>query len=215
MHIEILTEDSSGKALLECLLPKIIANPGELTYRLHSYRGVGRIPKGLSTSQPRHRILLEQLPRILEGYGQTSGIDAVVVVLDSDRHDCFALLTELNSLVAQCKTPPRTLFRLAIEETEAWYLGDEEALKTAYPKCKNPVLSKYKQDSVCGTWELLADAIYPGGSAAVKKAGWPKPGEIKHEWAEKIGPLMDVEKNRSPSFMKLRDGVRTLVADLN
>ena len=104
------------------------------------------------------------------------------------------------------------MFRLAIEEIEAWYLGDQDALLAAYPKAKQDVLGKYAQDSVCGTWELLADAVYPGGSAAIKKVGGRLPGQVKDEWAEKIGPLMDLERNVSPSFGKLRDGLRRLVA---
>ncbi|MCL1500543.1 hypothetical protein M3O40_14855, partial [Xanthomonas nasturtii] len=51
------------------------------------------------------------------------------------------------------------------------------------------ILSGYQQDSICGTWELLADAVYPGGSAAIIKAGWPLPGEVKHEWADHICPI--------------------------
>jgi hypothetical protein len=36
-------------------------------------------------------------------------------------------------------------------------------------------------------------------------------GQIKHEWAKKIGPLMDPEKNLSQSFRKFRDGLRKIV----
>jgi hypothetical protein len=60
---------------------------------------------------------------------------------------------------------------------------------------------------------LLADAVYPGGSVAIKKAGWPLPGQVKHQWAERIGPLLDPDSNGSPSFGKLRDGLRRLVAE--
>ncbi len=52
-------------------------------------------------------------------------------------------------------------------------------------------MKNYVQDSVCETWELLADAVHTGGSSAIKKAGWPLPGQVKHEWAKKIAPLMD------------------------
>jgi hypothetical protein len=104
------------------------------------------------------------------------------------------------------------MFRLAIEEMEAWFLGDRQALVTAYPRAKKDVLNRYRQDSVCGTWELLADAIYQGGSQAIKKAGWPLPGTLKHEWVEQIAPHMDVSANASPSFCKFRDGIRRLVA---
>jgi hypothetical protein len=85
MHIEILIEDSSGEQLLKSVLPHILGPQGEPhTWRLHSYKGIGRIPRGLkTTADAAKRILLDQLPRILRGCAKTPGIDAVVVVLDS------------------------------------------------------------------------------------------------------------------------------------
>lgn len=215
MHIEILVEDSSGQTLLETLVPKLFGAQGEPhTWRIHSYKGIGRIPKNLNAKgDPTKRMLLNQLPKLLRGYGNTPGIDAVVVVLDSDRRDCVDFLAELQALVAGCNPAPNTLFRIAVEEMEAWYFGDRQALLSAYPKAKIDVLNRYQQDSVCSTWERLADAIYPGGSAAIKKAGWPLPGQVKHEWAEKIGPLLEPDQNISPSFGKLRDGLRRLASE--
>jgi hypothetical protein len=214
MHIEVLVEDSSGAKLIEVLLPAVIGPHGEPhTWRVHSYKGIGRLPAGLSAkADPAKRALLDQLPRVLAGHGQTPGHDAVVVVLDTDRRDCKVFLKELKALLRKCRPAPNTLFRLAIEEMEAWFLGDRQALLAAYPRAKKDILLRYKQDSVCGTWELLADAVYPGGSAAIRKAGWPLPGQLKHEWAQKIGPQMDIDRNQSPSFCKLRDGLRRLVA---
>lgn len=215
MHIEILVEDSSGEKLLQMLLPQFLGPQGEPhTWRLHAYKGIGRIPKGLvMKADPAKRILLDRLPKVLRGYGKTPGIDAVVVVVDTDKRDCVAFLDELKGVAATCNPVPITLFRLAIEEIEAWYFGDQDALLAAYPRAKQDVLGKYIQDSACDTWELLADAVHLGGSAAIKKAGWPLPGQVKHEWAEKIGPLMKPERNISPSFGKLRDGLRRLVAE--
>jgi len=213
MHIEFLVEDRSGEKLLSQLLPQILGQHGvPHTWRMKAYKGIGRIPQGLSgKADPAKRILLDQLPRLLQGYGKTPGIDAVVVVLDTDRRDCIEFLQELRALAARCKPTPRTLFRMAIEEMEAWYLGDRAALQKAYPRAKREVLARYVQDSVCNTWELLADAVHAGGATAIKKAGWPLPGEIKHEWAEKIGPWMRIDQNASPSFGKLRDGLLRLV----
>jgi hypothetical protein len=213
MHIEILVEDSSGRKLLEILLPKVLGDNGSVhTWRLHSYKGVGRIPGKLSSkNDPSKRILLENLPRILRGYGRASGVDAVVVVLDSDKRNCKVFLKELQKMRAACGRIPTTLFRLAIEEMEAWYLGDREALLKAYPRVRNDVLTRYTQDSLCDTWELLADAIHPGGVKAIKDNGWPLPGQLKHEWAEQIGPWLDIDRNVSPSFKKLRDGLLRLV----
>ena len=214
MHIEFLVEDSSGERLLEQLLPQILGEQGSLhTWRLKAYKGIGRIPQGLSgKADPAKRILLDQLPRVLQGYGNTPGIDAVVVVLDADRRDCKKFLQELKAVAARSKPSPRTLFRMAIEEMEAWYLGDREGLLKAYPRAKREVLSRYVQDSVCNTWELLADAVHAGGVAAIQKAGWPLPGQVKHEWAEKIGPHMRIDQNTSPSFMKFRDGLLHLTS---
>jgi hypothetical protein len=215
MHIEILVEDSSGERLLAAVLPKLLGEQGAPhSWRVHAYKGIGRIPKNLNVdTDPAKRILLDRLPRLLHGYGRTPGIDAVVIVLDTDKRNCEDFLTELKALAAGCNPAPNTLFRLAIEEVEAWYLGDRQALSEAYPRAKTDVLNRYVQDSPCDTWELLADAVYPGGSAAIKKSGWPLPGQVKHEWAEKIGPLLDPDRNVSPSFGKLRDGFRRLTAE--
>lgn len=213
MHLEFLIEDSSGEKLLQALLPKLLGDQGAPhSWRVHGYKGIGRVPMGLkATGDPSKRILLDQLHRLLRGYGKTPGIDAVVVILDSDRRNCRTFLAELQALRDECNPAPNTLFRIAIEEMEAWYFGDRIALLQAYPRAKKEVLDRYRQDSVCGTWEMLADALHPGGAEYIKKTGWPLPGQIKSEWAERIGPLMDPERNASPSFGKLRDGVRRLI----
>ena len=105
---------------------------------------------------------------------------------------------------------PRTLFRIAIEECEAWLLGDCNAVKAAYPKARGSVLGGYVQDSICGTWEVLADAVYPGGSARLKRIGYPETGAAKSDWALNIAPHMDVDQNQSKSFQVFRDGIRKL-----
>jgi len=215
LHLEILVEDSSGAKLLSVLIPKILGEQTPFhTWRLHSYKGIGRIPAGLVPgSDPNKRILLDQLPRILRGYANTPGIDAVVVVLDTDKRNCVAFLSELNSMAEECcSSGLKIVFRLAIEEMEAWYFGDRTALLRAYPRAKQQVLNAYEQDSQCDTWESLADAIYPGGSPAIKMAGWPLPGQVKHEWAEKIAPFMKPDRNESTSFNKFRNGLQLLVA---
>lgn len=52
---------------------------------------------------------------------------------------------------------------------EAWLLGDEKAIEEAYPQAKMPLLRKYVQDSIVGTWEYLADVVYSGGVNALKR----------------------------------------------
>jgi hypothetical protein len=214
MHLEVLVEDSSGAKLVEALLPQIIGQLGAVhTWRVHPYRGIGRLPDGLvAKADPAKRALLDQLPRLLSGYGKTPGVDAVLVVLDNDQRDPVTFLQELEGVLDQCHPAPEAQFHLAVEEIEAWLLGDRNALLAAYPRAKKDVLNRYKQDSICGTWETLADALYPGGSLAVRKAGWPLPGQIKHEWVEQVSGCMDVETNDSPSFCRFRDELRALVS---
>ncbi len=213
MHFEVLVEDQSGKNALEQILPKILgANYTHHSWELRSYRGLGRIPKNLrGKTDPQKRILLDRLPQILQGYGQSlSDAASVIVVVDLDKRDCMALKRELLQVLDSCNPQPRTLFRIAIEETEAWLLGDRNAVKAAYPKARDSVLNRYTQDSICGTWEVLADAIHPGGSARLKREGYPAAGQAKCAWARQIAPHVDVDKNQSRSFQVFRDGVKKL-----
>ena len=218
MHFEVLVEDQSGSIALECLLEKILgANGTAHTWIIRPYKGLGHIPKNLHRAPDRKkRLLLHHLPRILRGYGRSfkrSGLpSAVIVVVDLDQRDCVAFKRELLAVLEACTPRPRTLFRIAIEESEAWLLGDRAAVKQAYPDAKDSVLKRYEQDSICGTWEVLADAVHPGGSGKLKESGYPVTGNAKCDWAENIAPCMDVDENRSPSFRVFRDGVRKLAA---
>ena len=109
-----------------------------------------------------------------------------------------------------CNPRPKTRFCIAIEEGEAWLLGDLPAIRSAYPNAKVDILNCYENDSICGTWEILADAIFAGGSGALKSNGWQAVGTEKSAWSEKIAPLMDVDNNGSPSFRYFRRNLREL-----
>ena len=217
MHFEILVEDRSGSIALDCIMEKIFgANGSDHFWEIHSYKGLGHIPKNLrGVTDPKKRILLDRLPKILQGYGRSLdkiGLPAaVVVVVDLDDRDCLTFKQELLDVLNACRPRPRTLFRIAIEESEAWLLGDRDAVKAAYTGAKDSVLNGYVQDSICGTWEVLADAIHPDGSARLKKSGYPATGIAKCEWAENIAPHLDVDRNRSRSFQVFRDGVKALL----
>jgi hypothetical protein len=213
MHFEVLVEDRSGSIALNLILKKILGTDlGANSWRIHDYRGAGRIPRGLrGTTDPQQRILLDRLPQLLRGYGKSlQDSSAVIVVVDLDRRNCMTFKQKLRDVLAACDPRPRTLFRIAIEESEAWLLGDHKALKKAYPMARDSVLNGYKQDSICGTWEVLADAVNRGGSAPLKRAGYPEAGQAKCEWARNIAPHMDVDQNQSKSFQVFRDGIRKL-----
>ncbi len=215
MHFEVLVEDASGKRALDTLFPKIIGD--RHTFKVTEYRGIGRIPRNLkSSTDARNRLLLNQLPRLLKGYGKAfAGYSAdypavVVLVCDLDDRCLKSFRQELFAVLNACNPKPETRFCIAIEEGEAWLLGDVPAIKTAYPNAKLDILKRYRNDSICGTWEVLADAVFTGGSGALKSGGWQAVGTEKSAWSEKIAPLMDVENNASPSFQYFRKNVREL-----
>jgi hypothetical protein len=205
MHFEILVEDQSGKKTLDILIPKIIGNSH--TFKVHSYKGLGQIPRNLAGSTDvSKRILLDRLPRLLRGYGKTFSSypadysAAVILVCDLDDRCLKQFRTELICTLESCSPRPETHFCIAIEEGEAWFLGDISAVKAAYPKAKDAILQGYVNDSICGTWERLADAIFPGGAKVLSEKGGAGIGFEKSVWAEKITPHMNWQDNASPSF---------------
>jgi len=209
MHFEILIEDQSGKEAMEILLPKLLGS--EITFEIHPYKGLGHIPEGLRPgSDPSKRKLLNELPRLLQGYGKVPGCGTIIVVCDLDNRNKKQFLSELQSVLDNCNPKPEVFFFLAIEEFEAWYLGDLSAVREAYPNAKSNVLSNYKNDSICGTWEILADAVYKGGHKTLLKKGWQAIGEQKRIWAKAISPYMDVDNNISPSFKEMYAKLRTI-----
>jgi hypothetical protein len=215
MHFEILIEDRSGKEALDILMPKIIGVTH--TFKVYAYKGIGRIPKGLRTrDDASKRILLEQLPRLLRGYGNAfagfpgSYPAAVVVVCDLDDRCLKTFRQELLTVLEGCRPKPETRFCFAIEEGEAWFLGDINAIKRAYPKVDDKIINNYRNDSICSTWELLADAIFPGGSRALSAKGWQAIGAEKAAWSREITPYMDMENNTSPSFNYFRTRILEL-----
>ncbi len=216
MHFEVLVEDQSGKKALDILIPKIIGN--QHTFRVIEYRGIGHIPKNLkSSTDASKRILLDQLPRLLRGYGRTFASyrkdypAAVIVVCDLDDKCLKAFRQDLFAVLGACNPRPETRFCIAIEEGEAWLLGDIPAIKTAYPNARDNVLNSYKNDAICGTWELLADAISQGGANGLKNKGWQAVGTEKSIWATRIAPHMNVEANSSPSFRYFRQKIQELM----
>lgn len=215
MHFEILVEDLSGKRALDILIPKILGN--QHSFRIINYRGVGRIPKDLTNrTDISKQFLLTQLPKLLQGYGHAfagyppSYSAAVIVVCDLDDKCLKAFRREFFAVLNACAPKPETRFCIAIEESEAWLLGDIPAVKSAYPKAKEGLLNGYQNDAICGSWELLADAVFRGGSSALRKKGWQAVGREKSDWAENITPHMDVDANASPSFRYFRDKLRDL-----
>ena len=212
MHFEVLVEDRSGKTALDILIPKIIGD--QHTFKVIPYRGIGRIPQNLtSPADASKRQLLDQLPRLLRGYGKTYPPNypaAVILVCDLDAKCLRTFRQELFAVLNGCHPKPETRFCIAIEEVEAWLLGDIPAIRATYPKAEVNVLNRYENDSICGTWELLADAVCNGGSSELKIKGWQAVGREKSLWSENITPRLDVDNNTSPSFRYFQRKLREL-----
>lgn len=216
MHLEVLVEDKSGSIVVRHLLHKIkdALNHETFSFNIHPYKGIGKLPAGLkSSTEPRKRILLDQLPRLLQGYGRSlRGYGAVAVIVDSDDKDCAELKKELNEILQNCDPKPTAVFCIAVEEIEAWLLGDKHAVLQAYPHAKKNILDEYNQDSICGTWEVLADSLCAEKAIGLKKLGIFEIGKRKIDWANHITPLIDLERNQSPSFQYFVRKITTLIS---
>lgn len=216
MHFEILVEGQSEVTALSILMSKIIGeykNPH--TWKIHKHQGIGKIPDN-PAERPniKDKTLLHNLTAKLRAYGAEEDPNLVVVVLVDldDKVDCVAFKSELVALLDYCDKKPRSLFRIAIEELEAWYLGDLVALKFAYPDIKQDIFDDYIQDSQSGTWEILAEAFYPGGLNALHAKGKRSSLVLQEKttWTKNICPHLNVEQNQSLSFCYFRDDLRRM-----
>jgi len=124
MHFELLVEDQSGKKALDILVPRIIG--GGHTFKVHAYRGIGHIPGNMrDTKDAGKRILLDNLPKLLKGYGKAfAGYPkdyraAVILVCDLDDRCLKTFRNDLFGVLNACDPPPETRFCIAVEEGEA------------------------------------------------------------------------------------------------
>ena len=216
MHFEILIEDASGRVLLEQIVPKILGPKGKPnTYRIVNiqelkYRVMAELPRKQAKTLPWDVILFQTLDIQLRAYSKAlvRKNSVVVIVVDLDSRRLGPFRTKLESLFQMNAPNLEGGVRLAVEEIEAWILGDKAAVRRAYPLVKEYILTSYEQDSVCETWEVLADAVFHGGSERLAEFGYPQIGREKCRWAENIGQYMDVDTNHSPSFRAFRDLLR-------
>lgn len=203
MHLEFLVEEPSAEAALLEFLPRLVAP--SVTFQIHAHQG--------------KKDLLDSLPGKLKGYRRWLPADhRVVVLIDLDRDDCRKLKARLDKLAQEAKLTPRSsagqgvkpqvLNRIAIEELEAWFFGDVEALRAAYPRVPSTLSAKSAfrdPDRIRGgTWERLEQVL--------QRAGYFKAGLAKIAAAREIAKHMQPDRNRSKSFCVFRDGIRALLA---
>ena len=196
-RLEVLVEEPSAEAALNALLPKIVPEAG---FQIIPFNGKSD--------------LLRKLPVRLRDYTYywaESGL-RIVVLLDRDGDDCVELKARLVEIANKARLPGEaTLFRIVIEELEAWFLGDVPALNAAYPRVplslENQTKFRDPENVPGGAWEGLEHVL--------QKHGYHRKGLQKVRAASEIAPHMDIENNRSKSFQVFRDGLRRLVKEGN
>ena len=131
-------------------------------------------------------------------------------MVDRDDDECEELKARLEKMAADAELVTRSVAkkkayvvvnRLAIEELEAWYFGDWEAVRAAYPRAPQtaPAKAKYRVPDAIkgGTWEAFERLL--------QSAGYFAGGLPKIEAARTVAEQMLPSRNTSPSFKALRD----------
>ena len=205
MHFQFLVEDQSSAVLIKRIMDSIIKDDAINTYNCKSFKGIGGFTKKNTVKETHSGKLLNDLAIYMRGFQRgLQGIEAsLIIVLDNDENDPEEFKSQLNNVADMNSIQMDYVFCIAIEEIEAWLLGDESAIQKAYPKYKKNVLHDYQQDNICGTWEVLADVVYKGGMHEIKmkKMSYMEIGKLKSEWADRIGSQMIFANNKSPSFI--------------
>ena len=147
-HVEVLTEEPFREAFLEVLLPRLMP---QATFAVHSFQNKQSLLNKLTS---RLRAYKKWLP---ENY-------RIAVLIDRDNGDCLELKERLESIAVGSGLVTRTRIRdgrwqvvnrIVVEELEAWYFGDWEAVCTAYPRASPNVPRKaaYRcPDSINSPW---------------------------------------------------------------
>ena len=124
----------------------------------------------------------------LRGYARWLPPDwRIFVMVDRDNDNCLALKRELEdaSMAAGLRTRSQAggngwqvVNRIVVEELEAWYFGDWQAVRGAFPRVSEhvPRQSRYREpDAISGTWEAFERILQRRGYFA----NWPAQGRSR------------------------------------
>jgi hypothetical protein len=201
-HLEFLVEEPSMEAFLRALLPRLL--PQGRTFEVHPFQGKGD--------------LLAKLEARLRGYARWLPPDwRLVVVVDRDDDDCLALKRHLEAIAARAGLRTRSsaadahwqlVNRVAIEELEAWYFGDWQAVRQLYPRAPANLPGRHgfrDPDAMTGgTWEALERIL--------RGHGYVPGGLRKIDTARAMGAVMNPHRSRSASFRAFHQAVIEAVA---
>jgi hypothetical protein len=196
MTLHVLVEGPSERAFLEPWSARLLQG---YPVRVYPHQGKGKLPAHPNVApDPRRRGLLDQLPAKLRGFATSLDPtkDGVVVLVDADDDDSATLAASIREVAAACGGAVRVFVSLAVEETEAFYLGDLKALKLAFPNADMTLARTYNPDSICGTAEYFGRIVRDGGLNKVA-------------WGAAMGCVATTNpaQNRSPSFRTLLKGL--------
>ncbi len=207
MHIKFFLEEPSAEAALKYILPKILSS--DVICFFHAFEGKDD--------------MLKELPKLMKGHQWIPNDWRIIVLIDEDRKDCHELKTYLEKVAHEAGFVTKSsealneefqvINRIAIEELEAWFFGDVEALHMAYPKISRNLHTKAKYrnpDAITGgTYEVL-DRLLRQNNYYRKDERIHKPTV-----AQNIAQYMDPSKNRSKSFQVFVEGLRACIGEDN
>ncbi len=189
----VFVEEYSMEATLDLLLPKLL---GDIPFEIFRFQCKDD--------------LLKNLPARLRGYSPWLPDSWVILVLvDRDDDDCLQLKQALEQQAANAGLISKSaagehkkfqiINRIAIEELEAWFFGDWQAVYAAFPRVSVNIPQKaaYRDpDAIAGgTWEALERIL--------KKSGYFKSGLRKLELARSVGQYLEPKRNQSSSFQAM------------
>lgn len=178
------------EAFLGALLPRLL--PQDRSFQVHAFQGKSD--------------LLGKLEARLRGYANWLPDNyRIVVVVDRDQEECRQLKQRLEDISANAGLRSRTasgderwqvVNRIAIEELEAWYFGDWQAVRAVYPGVSANIPSKQgfrDPDAIAGgTWEAFERIL--------QRHRYFSTGLRKIEAARALGGVIEPERSTSRSF---------------
>ena len=203
MHIEFFLEEPSAEEALKAILPKILSN--NVTFNFLVFEGKDD--------------LLNNLSMRLKGYRWIPDNWRIMVLIDEDRKDCRELKARLEKAAHEAGFVTKSsaaqnedfqvVNRLAIEELEAWFFGDIEALHAAYSRVSINLQyqARYRDPDAIrgGTYEALERLLV--------EENYYRDKLPKTEVAQDIATHMEPDRNRSKSFQVFVEGLKACVGE--
>jgi len=195
LTLYVFVEERSMQIVLEYVLPKLL--PPGTKYNIIDFKGKGNLLKKL-----------ESRLKALAGDPKVR----VIVLIDQDDDDCKELkaLMEAAAKSARMETTASTkratvwqvANRIVVKCLESWYCSDPKALSIAFPKLPFKRLSMLLKK----TWPTDKEL-----QQALRSEGYCRDALPKIELAQKLGPLLDPERESpNTSYTLFVDTVKSI-----